>query len=119
MKGQALQVQYLLFDPEAPQDGALGRKHSQFFQVLKADLRTPQSGAEFFKRFMAKLGYEEGNRGKAAWAEIATETPAVVLKISPVAGTEYVRTDIVQLVEPEDENENVVQLREWLANNPF
>lgn len=119
-KGQSMQVTYLFYDEDAMEGEPLGKRYTQFFQILKEDRRTPAGGAGFFKTFMAKLGYGKGHFGNPqSWEEINKENPAVIIKVTPSSTEGYVNYAIQQYIEPENETEEIINLRSWLADNPF
>jgi hypothetical protein len=66
---------------------------------------------------MAKLGYPQENRGKAAREEITKEKPGVSLKITAGKQAGFVNTTVEGRYDRD--NDNIEALREWLENNPY
>lgn len=115
-RGQSVQATFALLMEDEETGNIYGKRHAHFWKILEADGRTPGGQLPFFATFMAKLGYEKNNRGPEAFKEIASEQPAVSLKIS--ANDPYPPNATI-LLRYEEDTEGLTGLREWLAQNPF
>jgi len=115
-KGQSIQMQFVLYTPDA--ENTIMR-FSKFFKMLGEDLRTPDEwGPLFYARFMGKLGYEKGNRGKEAREEINEQKPGVVVKITPQKNNDdFVNLDITGILD--DEHEDIIAIRDELGKQPY
>lgn len=114
-RGRSIQAQFVLV-LEDDNGNVAGRRFSTFFKVLEPDGRTPSGGASFYNTFMAKLGYEKGNRGQKSLDEINETKPAVSLKLT--ANGQYPPNCAVMFSYEED-TEEIAALREWIEGQPF
>jgi len=113
--GVFIRAEFIIADPD---EKLLGRKHSVLFQMVMDDGRTPAEwGPVFYHRMMAKLGYEQNNRGRAAREAITEQKPGVYLKITPGKQEGFVNTSVEGRFD--QDNDNIEALREWLENNPY
>jgi hypothetical protein len=115
-KGRSVQIQFILAVEDDETGEVTPRKHSAFWKVLEPDLRTAGGQAPFFATVMAKLGYERGKRGQAAFDQIKQEKPGVSVKITKNDPYPPNTTLMIRYVQ---DTENIIQLREWLEQNPF
>jgi hypothetical protein len=111
---QSIMVSYVIVQED--DDGNLKPfRYPRFFKILNEDGRPNEWGPSFFVRLMSKLGYEKGNRGRKAMAEINEERPGVALRIKKSKQEGFVEIDITGLL---DGTDNIVALREWCDENP-
>lgn len=115
-KGRSAQIQFILAVEDEDTGEVRPRKHSAFWKILEADLRTAGGQAPFFATVMAKLGYERGNRGQSAFDQIKHEKPGVSVKITK---NDPYPPNTAVMMRYEQDTENIQILREWLEQNPF
>lgn len=115
--GLALRMSYVLDYHNVDEDRPLF-KDSQIFRMTKQDNRTPDEwGPDFYNRAMAKLGFDQKNRGKEAWEQIEEQKPGIALKIVAAKDPEYRNRTIIGLLD--DDDEGISFIREQLDSHPF